>query len=164
MSILIFPAALVGVTVLQVTWGESFRILGIGPDLFLLLLFFLSLPAEPETAIAMGFLLGIYQDTFSGSPLGLRAFSFSLVGFLLAKLAKELYLSKLMTQALLLFLAVCASGLATLLNLYFFRLSRPFLETLLGLILPEAIYTTLAGLLVMVILSTPPLRKVHHES
>ncbi len=155
MKAFLFPIGLIGIVVFQVSWGEWVRLFSIGPNLFLLFLFFLTINSKPEGATAMGFLLGLYQDVFSGSPLGLNAFSLSLIGFLLTRVEEKLYLSSPLVRGVLLFLATTFSGLVTLFNLNFFMLYRPILDTVTRLILPEALYTTLVGFLVMTFLPNP---------
>ncbi|MFN3476874.1 MAG: rod shape-determining protein MreD, partial [Candidatus Methylomirabilales bacterium] len=91
---------MIGVAVLQSALIGSFG--WIKPDFFFLLLFFLALGREPEAATGMGFAIGLAQDTLSGAPLGLRAFTLSLVGFLTSSIRLELDTSKPLPKAFLL--------------------------------------------------------------
>jgi len=143
--------ALLSVCLLQSTVAPRLAIGGVQPDLFLVLVFGLSLSAGPELAIAGAFLIGLYQDSLSGAPLGLNAFTLSLIAFLVGQLSRQVKTTELTARFALLFLAAVASGLTTLLVLRFFQVFRPFASTILWTVLPGAIYTAAlgAGLLAM---------------
>ncbi|HZY31410.1 MAG TPA: rod shape-determining protein MreD [Candidatus Methylomirabilis sp.] len=149
MSVLLL--ALLSVCLLQSTVAPRLAIGGVQPDLFLVLVFGLSLSAGPELAIAGAFLIGLYQDSLSGAPLGLNAFTLSLIAFLVGQLSRQVKTTELTARFALLFLAAVASGLTTLLVLRFFQVFRPFASTILWTVLPGAIYTAAlgAGLLAM---------------
>ena len=140
-----FLVALVGVCLLQSTIIPSMAIGGIQPDLFLVLVFGLSLSTGIEVATAAGFLIGLYQDALSGAPLGLNAFTLSLIGFLVSRLSRVLKTAQMPTRLGLLFLAGVVSGLTTLLVLRFFQVSRPFTSSIFRVVLPGALYTSLLG-------------------
>lgn len=147
------PLALfLGVAVFQSILLDSFSIGGVKPDLFLLLLFFLSISLEADRASFLGLLFGLYQDTLSGGPLGLKVFSFSLMGFLTARLSEKLYTTAILPRFLLLALIAVLSGATTLLLLRFFLDFQPLLPTFLRIALPEALLTTVLGFLVLVFL------------
>jgi rod shape-determining protein MreD len=122
---------------------------GIRPDLFLLLLFFLSPRMTAEAATIQGFLLGLCQDALSGGPLGLRAFAYSLLGFLAARLSHDLYTDKPLAQCWFLLAGCAATGMLSLALLSFFLVAPPVVATFLWVILPEAIYTAALGFLML---------------
>lgn len=140
-----FLFALLGVCLLQSTVIPRMAIGGIQPDLFLVLVFGLSLSTGVEVATAAGFLIGLYQDALSGAPLGLNAFTLSLIGFLVSRLSRLLKTAQTPTRLGLLFLAGVISGLTTLLVLRFFQVFRPLTSTILWTVLPGAFYTSLLG-------------------
>lgn len=147
------PLALfLGVVVFQSTLLDAFSIGGVKPDLFLLLLFFRSLSLEAELAAFLGLLFGLSQDALSGGPLGLKAFSFSLMGFLTARLSEKLYTAAILPRFLLLTLIAVLSGITTLLLLRFFLDLQPLLPTFFRIALPEALLTTILGLWVLMFL------------
>ena len=143
MSVLLL--ALFGVCLVQSTIAPRVAIGGVQPDLFLVLAFALSLSAGSELATAGGFLIGLYQDSLSGAPLGLNAFTLSLIAFLVSRLSRQVKTAELPARLALLFLAGVASGLTTLLVLRFFQVFRPFAPTLLWTVLPGALYTAILG-------------------
>ncbi len=121
---------------------------GIRPDLFLLLVLLLGQRVSPEAATLLGFLIGLCQDGLSGGPLGLRAFTDSLMGFLAARLSQHLYTDKPLALFWLLLAGSVAAGSITLGLLTFFLGPPPFLAALLRVIVPEALYTAAVGLLI----------------
>lgn len=148
---------LAGVCLLQAMVTPRLAIGGIQPDLFLIFVFGLSLTAGSELATAVGFVVGLYQDTLSGAPLGLNAFTLSLVGFLVSYLNRQLRTSQVAAQFALLLFAGLVSGLTTLLLLRFFQVSRPIAYSILWTVLPGAMYTATLG---VGLLSVPRVRAI----
>ncbi len=142
------PGLLLCATVQTVLLGPA-TVGGVRPDLFLLLLFFLSPRMTAEAATVQGFLLGLCQDALSGGPLGLRAFAYSLLGFLAARLSHDLYTDKPFAQCWLLLAGCTATGALSLALLSFFLVAPPILPTFLWVILPEAVYTAALGFLIL---------------
>jgi rod shape-determining protein MreD len=140
-----FLLALFSVCLLQTAIVPLLAIGGIAPDLFLILLLGLSLSVGPEPAAAAGFLIGLYQDSLSGAPLGLNAFTLSLIGFLVSRLSRQVKTTQLAGRFALLCLAGLLSGLITLLLLRFFHAPRPLASALLWTALPGALYTAMLG-------------------
>jgi rod shape-determining protein MreD len=148
--------ALVGCTAAQAVLLPPFSLGGIRPDLFLLLVLLLSPRLTPEGAAVQGFCIGLVQDSLSGGPVGLCAFIFSLMGFLAARLSRDVYIDKPLAQLWLLLAASGASGVLTYALLAFFLGPPPVLMSV-QVILPEALYTALFG---VVLLRLPPVRAV----
>lgn len=119
------------------------------PDLFLLLLCFLTPRTSAEAATLQGFALGLCQDALSAGPLGLRAFSYSLLGFLAARLSRDLYTDKPFAQFCLLLAGSAATGLVSLALLSFFSGPPPLLQALALVIVPEAMSTAVLGFLIL---------------
>jgi rod shape-determining protein MreD len=140
-----FLLALVGVCVFQGVAGARLSLAGVQPDLFLILAVGASRDATPEVAAAMGFLAGIYQDTLSGGPLGLRAFTLTLMAFAFARLGREIQVSRPAPQFALLLGGAAVAGAITLLTLSFFFGPPPLGHTLLRVLLPEAFLTAALG-------------------
>ena len=135
-----FLLALLGVCLLQTAIAPRLAIGGVQPDLFLILLFGLSISVGPELAAAAGFFIGLYQDSLSGAPLGLNAFTLSLIGFLVSGLSEQVKTTQPTWRFALLCLAGLLSGLITLLLLRFFHAPRPLASALLWTALPGALY------------------------
>lgn len=139
-----FLLGLLVVTLLQTTLAHRVGVAGIRPDLYLLFLFFLSFRVRSEAATVMGFLLGLYQDAFSGAPLGLHAFTLSVGGFVLTGVAEGIDASRIFPRLVLLASSGLALGTLTQLLLHFFRMDPP-VSALVTVVLPTALYTALLG-------------------
>lgn len=140
-----FLLALFSVCLLQASIAPHLAIGGIQPDLFLILLLGLGLSAGSEITVSAGLLIGLYQDALSGAPLGLNAFSLSLIGFLVSRLSRQVKTTQLTGRFTLLCLAGLLSGFTTLLLLRFFHAPRPLASALLWTTLPGSLYTAILG-------------------
>jgi rod shape-determining protein MreD len=125
-----------------------FSLGGIRPDLYLLLVFFVSQRVSPEVATVLAFMIGLWQDGLSGGPLGLRAFTYSLMGFLASRLSHHMYTDRPRAVFWLLLGGSAGAGCITLALLIFFLGPTPLVPALVFLILPEALYTAAVGLLI----------------
>ena len=121
---------------------------GVRPDLFVLLVFFLSPRVSPEVATLQGFAIGLCQDALSGGPLGLRAFTYTFLGFITAWLSHDLATEKPLPQLWLLLAGATSAGVLTFVLLTFFVGLLPILPAL-GVIAPEAVYTAVVGFLLL---------------
>ena len=156
-----FLLALFSVCLLQVAIVPLLTIGGTAPDLFLILLFGLSLSVGSELAATAGFLIGLYQDSLSGAPLGLNAFTLSLIGFLVSRLSRQVKTPQLAGRFALLCLAGLLSGLITLLLLRFFHAPRPLASALLWTALPGALYTAILGTGLLAMLKLKPAKDLN---
>jgi len=126
-----------------------FSLGGIRPDFFLLLVFLVSQRVSPETATALGFVIGLCQDGLSGGPLGLRAFTDSLMGFLASRLSHHMYTDKPLAVFWLLLGGSAGAGCITLALLSFFLGPPSLVPAFFFVIAPEALYTAAVGLLIL---------------
>ena len=136
---------LLAVVILQTTIAPWVQLGQVRPDLFLLLLYLGSFRMNPTQACLMGCLLGLYEDALSGAPLGLNAFTLSLLGYVLVRAREEVDESRLFPHLVLLFLTGLSAGLMTWGVLAFFGMGRDFGESLLWIILPGSMYTVAVG-------------------
>lgn len=130
-------------TILQATSLNRLSILGIKPDLLLILVIFIGLYKGPISGAWYGFLAGILLDIFSPSPLGTNALSKTVLGFLAGAVAPLLYFEAPFIQGLLLFLGMLLEGLILFILLSSFHLLPPFRYCFLYIILPASFYTSL---------------------
>lgn len=130
-------------TFLQATSLNRLSILGIKPDLLLILVIFLGLHKGPIPGAGYGFLAGILLDVFSPVPLGTNVLSKTVLGFLAGAAAPLLYLEAPFIQGLLLFLVMFLEGMIFFILLSSFHLAPPFSYSFLYIILPASLYTSL---------------------
>jgi len=121
----------------------------IRPDCFLLLVCLLTIRINPEAATLQGFVIGLCQDALSGGPLGLRAFAYSLLGFVIALLSEHLFTDKPFAQFCFLLGGTILTGLLTLGLVAFFLEGPPLVPTLLFVVVPEGVMTAALGLLLL---------------
>ncbi len=140
---------LIAVVILQTTITPLVELGRVRPDLFLLLLYLGSYRMSSVQACLAGALLGLYQDSLSGGPLGLNVFTLSVLGYVLVRVREEFEETHLFPDVILLFLTSLGSGLLTLGVLAFFGLGRDFAQSLVWIVLPGAVYTTAVGALLL---------------
>lgn len=139
---------LLGCAAAQTVLFPTVGLVGLRPDLFLLLVLLLSPRLSPEGATAQGFLVGLVQDALSGGPLGLCAFVLSLMGFLTARLSRDLVTDKPLAQAWLLLAGAVTADLLAYTLLAFFLEPPPILMSL-RMILPKELFTVCLGFLLL---------------
>jgi rod shape-determining protein MreD len=144
----LFVLGLLACASAQAALVGSISVGDVRPDLFLLLLFFLSPRVSPEVATVQGFAIGLCQDALSGGPLGLRAFTYTLLGFVTAWLSHDLYTEKPLAQFWLLLAGAGGAGVLTFALLTFFVGFLPLLPAL-SVVAPEALYTAVIGFLLL---------------
>jgi rod shape-determining protein MreD len=81
MHIIRYALLLILAFVLQTTWVEFLVLSSLKPDLVLLVLIFLALREGPMAAMALGFFIGLLQDVYAPTDLGLNALLKCTVGF-----------------------------------------------------------------------------------
>ena len=67
--------------VLQTTWSHDLTVLGLRPDLIIIVLVTVALASGHLEATILGFFVGLLQDASMAADLGLNALAMSLVGF-----------------------------------------------------------------------------------
>src|SRR3989337_4264433 len=101
---------LLAVVVLQTTIAPWVQLGQVRPDRFLLVLCLGSFKMNPMQACLMGCLLGLYEDALSGAPLGLNAFTLSLLGHALVRVREEMDQNRLLPHLRLRFLTSSHPG------------------------------------------------------
>ena len=129
------------VLVLQATLLYRIEIAGIRPDLLVAFVVYLAWMRGPVTGTIAGFAVGLLQDLDAPGPLGLNAFSKSLVAFLVAKAGFRVHRSNLGVRFAFFFFAMLAH------DVVYFAVStggeaRAFFIQMLTIALPSALYTT----------------------
>ena len=80
-NVLKWVAFFIGAFVLQTTLIPSLSIMGVKPDLLVLVLFMMAIKTGIMPAIYIGFVLGLAQDLYSPSILGQSALAKTVAGF-----------------------------------------------------------------------------------
>ncbi len=137
--------------VLQLTVVPSIGLLGVTPDLFIVLLVALVLERGPVAAVIIGFLLGFLQDLGNASHLGLNALAKSLIAYGVSRFGAGFLPESVLFKGLLIFVAgLCNEGISLVVTtgfdipaiiLSFFRYS-----------ILSSLYTAVVGLLVFTVI------------
>jgi rod shape-determining protein MreD len=122
---------------------------GIKPDLALAVLFVIGLLTGPAEAAAAGMGIGLLQDIASASLIGFSGLTRGLVGLAAGLLGTRVIDSS--SPAVVPFLALfsLAEGVLIMSFLQATDGAVPFFSLVIGRLLPQAIYTSLLGLLVL---------------
>lgn len=148
-ALLLFLMVLVSV-VLQVVVLPVYVISSFKPDLLLIIMVFLGLRGSFESGTPLAWLLGLIKDSFSGLYLGLNAFSFLLIFFVIKSTSNRLYAD----SPGLFVLAVCTASLAcctlNLLLLLMFTSSGGILYSIFADLIPYLLINSFTASLVTI--------------
>jgi len=134
--------------VLQTTLVPAIGIMGVGPDLLMVVLFFLARKTGPFGAVWAGFFLGLSEDLFSPSILGQNALSRTVAGFFAGLFNERVMRVDFIFQLVLLLVTFCIHD-----ALYYAVQAAKgaptggVLHTLLTATLPRALYSLLFALI-----------------
>ncbi len=103
---------------LQITVFSRLKILGIKPDLILIIVLGIAFFQGSYRGMAVGFLGGLLEDVFSGANLGTNALSKVLCGFLASVIGRRVY-ENVGTQAVLILLFSLLDRIFNLAILFF---------------------------------------------
>ena len=134
----------------QSTLVGRFDIMGVRPDLALLVLLFIVKYSEPSESIMYGFLIGFLQDIYTPEYLGFNALTMSFMAFLLGFVKERVTVEKGIVHFLVIFSA-CIVHDSIFLSFYahfnFTHLGTLFLTTAL----PGAAYTSVLSLITVML-------------
>jgi rod shape-determining protein MreD len=137
-----------GSVVLQIAVLPVFVISSFKPDLLLIIMVFLGLRGSFASGTPLAWFLGLIKDSFSGVYLGLNAFSFLLIFFVIRSTSDRLYAD----SPGLFVLAVCTASLAcsalNLLLLLMFTSSGGILYSVFSDLIPYLLINSFTASLV----------------
>lgn len=138
-SLLGWPAAALGLIVLQTTFGGAAGFLGSRPDFLLLGTLLVAMRRGETVGAFWGMALGFLQDLFSAGVPGLNLLSKGLVGFAAGSLRGQLDCENPNTQSIVAVAASLAEGIGHLVLLQIFSSGQDLLEPLLRVIVPATV-------------------------
>jgi rod shape-determining protein MreD len=139
---LFFILILFAVLFLQLLFSGQINPLRVKPDFLLMAVIFLNFYSDFKGSVMVGFLAGFLKDSFATGIFGVNIFAFLVCVVLLDQYKRYIFREDLFLKVILVFLLSLTCGFLN----YFIFLSRvpaSFLTSLLWVILPETIYTTL---------------------
>ncbi len=133
--------------VLQTTWVHHIQIADIVPDLVLLVVVFIALTSGHLQATLFGFAIGLCQDTFAPSELGLNALINAVIGFGVGVTRAGFVADAIQVRVAILTVAILVHDLAYyMLHSNFPILEVPYLMIRFGV--GHAAYTAIFGFVV----------------
>ncbi len=131
---------------LQSTLFGRFSLLGVEPDLSILVLLFIVSGSGPVSSVVYGFFIGFLQDVYSPEFLGVNAFAMSLIGYFLGLSRDRLSVENKSVIAIVVFLVCIVHDLIVF--AFYTKLDISVItELFIRESLPGAVYTS--GLLVV---------------
>jgi len=151
-----FILALTVAVFLQVSFFPSWLSAPFAPNLTLFFVVHLGLRVPFSWSSCMAaFLIGLVQDCFSGSYFGLQGFIYLFVYLLLKQTSERLYTDNNFLMVLGVFLGVILDGFMTLGLLMLFSAADGIYATLFSGLIPHALMSTLAALLLVRVVTAP---------
>ncbi|MFA6473144.1 MAG: rod shape-determining protein MreD [Candidatus Latescibacterota bacterium] len=138
------------VLLVQSTVFGRIDVVGVRPDLAMLILIFIAAGAEPAESILYGFFIGFVQDIYTPEYLGFNALTMSLIGFSLGIVKETLTVENYLVKTLVTFVACIFHDLLYL-SLYTVFDFSLLLKLLLKNSLPGALYTSILAFLSIVV-------------
>jgi rod shape-determining protein MreD len=129
--------------VLQSTFFNYIKIMGVKPDLLLVIVVIYALHNEEKSGGLFGFAAGLLQDIITGKYLGLNSFTKGIIAFFVSHMEQKIYKENIIIPVMLVFTASIGHDVLY----YFIRSLVDFNVSLttafLGIILPSAVYNSL---------------------
>ncbi|RII27305.1 MAG: rod shape-determining protein MreD [Geobacter sp.] len=123
------------------------------PNLVVIIVAWVGLRKRPPLGAVVVVLLGLLHDTFSGLYLGLNAFTYLVMYFLLQSIAHRLYTDSRYLMILVVFLATLGNGVLHLFLLLLFSAAPGVYAAIFPALLPQALVNALAASIVVTIAS-----------
>lgn len=137
--------------VFQTTVLHSFTILGVRPDIVLILTFFIGVNLGEDKGGTLGFALGLVQDCLSSTLLGANAFSKGVVGFVFGYLRDKIFFENAFSQFAFILLASLIDTAIISLILFLTISDKTQAAIVLKKLLLSSVYTALVGPLFILI-------------
>ena len=144
MKILLKGAIIVVALVIQLTLINSVTILGIKPDLILIVVVVFSLLKGAKEGTISGFVSGLLQDIFSTGLLGINALAKTVIGFTCGILKEKIFYEHILFLIpVITFIASFMQSILIFLLLRAFGIEYGLVWSLKQVALPEALYSSL---------------------
>ena len=127
--------------ILQSTLLPFLQIVGIQPDTLIVLVTCFGLLGGTGFGMFTGMAGGLLQDILYGTPVGLNALYYMIIGYLTGLLHERIFVDRFIAPTFIVFCASLLRGLMMLSFLYFTRTPVPMDYGFTLVILPEALYT-----------------------
>ena len=135
---------------IQSSFFGRLDILGVRPDLAMLVLLFIAFSSHPVESILYGFMIGFLQDVYSPEYLGYNSLTMAIMGFLLGVVSERVTVEKSAVLSLVAFFSCLVHDYVYML------LYTGFDHSVIGRLflissLPGAVYTSLLSLIIIIL-------------
>ena len=154
MKILLKGAIIVVALVIQLTLINSVTILGIKPDLILIVIVVFSLLKGAKEGTISGFTSGLLQDIFSTGLLGINALAKTVIGFTCGILKEKIFYEHILFLIpVITFIASFMQSILIFLLLHAFGIEYNLAWSLKQVTLPEALYSSLLSPFIFLVIN-----------
>ena len=144
MKILLKGAIIVVALVIQLTLINSVTILGLKPDLIMVVVVVFSLRKGEKEGTISGFASGLLQDIFSTGLLGINALAKTVIGFTCGILKEKIFHEHILfIIPIITFISSFLQSIVIFLLLRAFGIDYNLVWSLKQIALPEALYSSL---------------------
>ena len=144
MIILLKGVIIVVALVIQLTLVNSVTILGVKPDLIMVVVVVFSLLRGEKEGTISGFASGLLQDIFSTGLLGINALAKTVIGFFCGILKEKIFYEHILfIIPVITFIASFIQSILIILLLRAFGIEHNLAWSLKQVALPEALYSSL---------------------
>ena len=131
-TIVVATLLLGAAVLLQSTLLRWVALMGVKPDLALIVLVFVAVRRGSMSAQVPGFLSGLLQDVLSLAPLGFNALLRTMIGFFYGLTAGSIFVDPVLMPVLLTLVATLLKGLVSSLAVVLFRIPAPGFQIFAG--------------------------------
>lgn len=143
MRIWIILLILIFNVVIQSTLLPFIEIGGVMPDTLMMLVISFSLLSGNPTSAIIGLCGGLLQDILFGSQLGIYAFQYMVIGYLVGLTRENLYVGPVMFPMVFAATGIFIKQIMMYIYAFFVKMNLPIGDVMLKIALPEAIYTAI---------------------
>lgn len=144
MKILLKGAIIIVALVIQLTLINLVTILGVKPDLIMVVVVVFSLRKGEKEGIISGFTSGLLQDIFSTGLLGINALAKTVIGFTCGIIKEKIFHEHILfIIPIITFIASFIQSILVFLLLRAFGIDYNLVWSLKQIALPEALYSSL---------------------
>jgi rod shape-determining protein MreD len=149
-----------GGTLAQSSVVPSLAVIGVTPDVPLILTALVAFRRGSEPACLVGFALGLLRDAAGGGLIGIQAATLALAGFAMGHLPGRVWVDLPLVQVPAMLLLTVSEGLLRFALLQLFHFPASLGDVLLHVILPQALYNGfLAAVFLLAVEAAQSLRR-----
>ncbi len=148
MRCIIISIILIINTILQSTYFEYIKIIGIKPNTAIIIIVSFSIMRGSFEGSLIGFASGLLQDIFFGTNIGTHALLGLYIGYFCGKVTKDFFSDNYILELCLCFISVLSYECIIYVFGFLIRGKTDFSYILNNIILPEVVYTSFISLFI----------------